>query len=431
MTVIVSTYTTTGGSGTVDIAHGTNRRVEIFAYREQDFMAARQLGGQVQLGGVTLASSVVYRVVGQPHHFERYSLSGADINGLSGPQPYDLPSGWAYLFIVMAGVGEATLPVGDFTGTSSTVVSAGPISVTNQGLVIGVGAVNDVSETFSGFTHDLTPFFDDDVNNTKLVGASTLFTYTGTGETLHAVSSSSDANKSYVVVSYEPLPTTYVGGIVLGAASDVELDGTTTLSLSSGTFSDASGLTATLTGPFGSFTGPLTNVDVSTGTGEFALPATLLESIGLPEHHNFSIYITEPSGDTTDPVDIEILSDSAARSSNLAPGAVLVSGNDIGSVWGDAGFNIGDCLYVKHVSGGDYDSEVSNWDIGVPVYDAETDFPVQVEVWRTAEDGTRLPGDNPNGSDTFTFSVPAEEPCLLYTSPSPRDATLSRMPSSA
>ena len=35
--------------------------------------------------------------------------------------------------------------------------------------------------------------------------------------------------------------------------------------------------------------------------------------------------------------------------------------------------------------------------------------------------------------DAFTFTVASEQQldCLLYTSPSPRDATLSRMPSSA
>ena len=31
----------------------------------------------------------------------------------------------------------------------------------------------------------------------------------------------------------------------------------------------------------------------------------------------------------------------------------------------------------------------------------------------------------------WVFTCPCDSPCLLYTSPSPRDATLSRMPSSA
>ena len=33
--------------------------------------------------------------------------------------------------------------------------------------------------------------------------------------------------------------------------------------------------------------------------------------------------------------------------------------------------------------------------------------------------------------DNYSFSFPKFPACLLYTSPSPRDATLSRMPSSA
>ena len=36
--------------------------------------------------------------------------------------------------------------------------------------------------------------------------------------------------------------------------------------------------------------------------------------------------------------------------------------------------------------------------------------------------------DSPEGAQLFSGNI---KPCLLYTSPSPRDATLSRMPSSA
>ena len=40
-------------------------------------------------------------------------------------------------------------------------------------------------------------------------------------------------------------------------------------------------------------------------------------------------------------------------------------------------------------------------------------------------------GREPNLNELGIFSVMWSEHCLLYTSPSPRDATLSRMPSSA
>ena len=43
-----------------------------------------------------------------------------------------------------------------------------------------------------------------------------------------------------------------------------------------------------------------------------------------------------------------------------------------------------------------------------------------------------LIGDNGAGKSTLIKILSgAHQPCLLYTSPSPRDATLSRMPSSA
>ena len=40
-------------------------------------------------------------------------------------------------------------------------------------------------------------------------------------------------------------------------------------------------------------------------------------------------------------------------------------------------------------------------------------------------------GDDPTGGELLTVDVTGQLTCLLYTSPSPRDATLSRMPSSA
>ena len=68
----------------------------------------------------------------------------------------------------------------------------------------------------------------------------------------------------------------------------------------------------------------------------------------------------------------------------------------------------------------------------------KTEDPSQRKIEKAAEDGKVL-----TSKDMFVFTglftallmmyaVPSIiEPCLLYTSPSPRDATLSRMPSSA
>ena len=45
--------------------------------------------------------------------------------------------------------------------------------------------------------------------------------------------------------------------------------------------------------------------------------------------------------------------------------------------------------------------------------------------------GVLLPMTNDHASMHKVISITEHELCLLYTSPSPRDATLSRMPSSA
>ena len=52
------------------------------------------------------------------------------------------------------------------------------------------------------------------------------------------------------------------------------------------------------------------------------------------------------------------------------------------------------------------------------------DLPVVVDVPKNLDDGTPFP-------TMFWLTCPMYINCLLYTSPSPRDATLSRMPSSA
>ena len=50
------------------------------------------------------------------------------------------------------------------------------------------------------------------------------------------------------------------------------------------------------------------------------------------------------------------------------------------------------------------------------------------------QNGQRNEGNEDEAQGAIGVNGPAQqqaEPCLLYTSPSPRDATLSRMPSSA
>jgi len=65
-----------------------------------------------------------------------------------------------------------------------------------------------------------------------------------------------------------------------------------------------------------------------------------------------------------------------------------------------------------------YDIE-EDWDYGyVEVYDYDTDS------WTTLDDTTGY-------TTELLLFAQQNENCLLYTSPSPRDATLSRMPSSA
>ena len=52
---------------------------------------------------------------------------------------------------------------------------------------------------------------------------------------------------------------------------------------------------------------------------------------------------------------------------------------------------------------------------------------LEVQSIADGEDAYKMQGLNPIASGQLTM----DEICLLYTSPSPRDATLSRMPSSA
>ena len=72
-------------------------------------------------------------------------------------------------------------------------------------------------------------------------------------------------------------------------------------------------------------------------------------------------------------------------------------------------------------------------DCGAHTYDAEDDYPAFCieAAQRTVNDPGSLGivlGGSGNGEQIAANKVKG---CLLYTSPSPRDATLSRMPSSA
>ena len=54
---------------------------------------------------------------------------------------------------------------------------------------------------------------------------------------------------------------------------------------------------------------------------------------------------------------------------------------------------------------------------------------MQVLLGSSHMGGTSLEAENDN--EHYKHTVADDHTCLLYTSPSPRDATLSRMPSSA
>ena len=83
---------------------------------------------------------------------------------------------------------------------------------------------------------------------------------------------------------------------------------------------------------------------------------------------------------------------------------------------------VGICTFGKY-------PYVSDWDAieaDVAVMGAPYDFGCQ---WRS---GARMgPRGIREASTLFSFGHAGAYDCLLYTSPSPRDATLSRMPSSA
>ena len=73
------------------------------------------------------------------------------------------------------------------------------------------------------------------------------------------------------------------------------------------------------------------------------------------------------------------------------------------------------------------------WEIGELDLDL-VEGQAEYKFFRSADDGTSATS-NPNGiygmSDVLEAQLRSNRTCLLYTSPSPRDGLLSRMPSSA
>ena len=74
-------------------------------------------------------------------------------------------------------------------------------------------------------------------------------------------------------------------------------------------------------------------------------------------------------------------------------------------------------------------SNNANGAISVFAADVDSDGDVDVLIASRSEDKIALYLND--GSNNFTEQTISTNACLLYTSPSPRDATLSRMPSSA
>ena len=69
--------------------------------------------------------------------------------------------------------------------------------------------------------------------------------------------------------------------------------------------------------------------------------------------------------------------------------------------------------------------------IGITSYN-HIGLTMEKKPYHHVSDGTfRNPEGSPERNTNFKWSYKVFNNCLLYTSPSPRDATLSRMPSSA
>ena len=79
-----------------------------------------------------------------------------------------------------------------------------------------------------------------------------------------------------------------------------------------------------------------------------------------------------------------------------------------------AKFSIGDIVKHKH------------FDFRGVIYDVDFKFSNSEEWYQSIPKNVRPRKDQP-----FYHLLAENDDCLLYTSPSPRDATLSRMPSSA
>ena len=97
---------------------------------------------------------------------------------------------------------------------------------------------------------------------------------------------------------------------------------------------------------------------------------------------------------------------------------------------GDAGAPDGDLLVQVTVEPHKFfKRNNSDLILEVPLLFTEAALGASVKIPTLEKSVTlKIPAGTPSGK---TFKIKGEGICLLYTSPSPRDATLSRMPSSA
>ena len=88
----------------------------------------------------------------------------------------------------------------------------------------------------------------------------------------------------------------------------------------------------------------------------------------------------------------------------------------------------GNLLHTVQTSASDIQKWAAGWfdDTTIVIYSSD----IGTSAWKLVDDGTIAKVPSPLSTELTDYGGRIKA-CLLYTSPSPRDATLSRMPSSA
>lgn len=389
---------------TIDVGSGADRLLEIYIFTRTEHGGADS--HDFTVGGVDVPFVRGAQPTAGTMHIAQYRLVGAALDALTGSQALAMTnfaddSENIYVRVIQ-GV-DTSNPERSFhsyyVSSSDGVISFENVPSEAGDLISATGNIR-FNRTWNA---PLNLSSDHILRGESGISGHYLATGSVTQNHQFSFSGSASVAKAGMLTVYRAAPAapTIPSITAINGGSAVERDATGVAIVASNL--TPTGNTLAISGPFGTHTVSLTGVSGDNAT--FSLGANFLRDAGFPGLHSFTAILSNANGDS-DSVVFPTTPATPQDAPNLSPGGLEILSITPGNVWEELGYDLGDRVYLEHVSGGDYAPDPSDWPRGEPVYDSEADFPIQFKVWRCTSANSFVVGDNADGSSDLTYELP-------------------------